>query len=202
MTRRDRVRFRAFGTLRAARDHAARAGARRNRADVRCLAAVLALASPPAPPAEAGPALGHPPRQAQAQAAAGREADGSRAAARGDDAGERGGAGRRDPFVRRPDPPSEPRRAGPRARGLAGLRLDEVRLVGIVVTAGARLAILEGPAGRTYAARAGDRLADGTVREVAGDGVVVTLSVAGAASGTDSRPREMRKTFDPRPGGP
>ena len=82
----------------------------------------------------------------------------------------------RDPFLPIARRSAEPLRAAPeRSRGLTGLRVGEVELVGIVATEDARLAVLEAPDGRSYVTRAGDRLADGVVREVADVAVVFAV---------------------------
>lgn len=111
-------------------------------------------------------------------------------------------AAARDPFLPLPERSAEPRRVAPqRSRGLAGLRVGELEVVGIVATADARLAVLEAPDGRTYVARVSDHLADGVVREVAEDSVLFTLSRTDGREGTGPG-REMRKTLGDRSGGP
>ena len=138
-----------------------------------------------------------PPHAAGRLAQAGGPRQGETAATRGED----GAAGRRDPFLPVPEPTAEPRRAAERPRGLAGLRVGEVRVVGIVTTGDARLAVLEAPDGRTYVTQANDRLADGLVREVAHDSVLFLLAPPDgrAAAGAG---REMRRPLGYRPGGP
>ena len=98
----------------------------------------------------------------------------------------------RDPFAPLVERSAEPPRGTERARGLRGLRLGEVKVVGIVITTDARLAVLEAPDGRTYVVRANDRLADGTVQEVAGDGVLFRRSQRVGQAG-DGGGREVRK---------
>lgn len=118
------------------------------------------------------------------------------AAPRGDD----GAAGRRDPFLPAPERTAEPAgAAAERSRGLAGLRVGEVNVVGIVATADGRLAVLEAPGGRTYVTRADDRLADGLVREVARDSVLFLLA---PAAGREGAGREMRRGLGARSDGP
>ncbi|MCY4075053.1 MAG: hypothetical protein OXH04_06455 [Acidobacteria bacterium] len=108
----------------------------------------------------------------------------------------------RDPFrpvVRRS---AEPLRTAPeRPRGLPGLRVGEVELVGIVETEDARLAVLEAPDGRSYVTRAGDRLADGLVREVAGEAVLFAVWLEGGREGAVPG-RDVRKTLTEPPPGP
>lgn len=103
----------------------------------------------------------------------------------------------RDPFVRLPEPSPEPRRTEPRARGLPGWRVSEVEVVGILVTADARLAVLEAPDGRTYLALPDAQLADGIVREVARDAVFFSVP-QGDGTGSAGVAREVRKTLGER----
>ena len=108
----------------------------------------------------------------------------------------------RDPFLpiaRRSAEP--PRTASERPRGLTGLRVGEVQLVGIVATEDARLAVLEAPDGRSYVTRAGDRLADGVVREVADAAVVFVVWLEDGREGVVPG-RDVRKTLGEPPLGP
>ena len=85
--------------------------------------------------------------------------------------------GRRDPFVsllaRGADLPSDRERPD----GLVGLSVNEVALRGVVLSDGAYLAVLEAPDNRTYIVRADDRLFDGSVKEIAADGIVFLQEV-------------------------
>ena len=84
----------------------------------------------------------------------------------------------RDPFAR-------PVASGPRPTvevrpsGLPGLAVDEVVLRGIVTTRDGRLAVLEGPDGRAWVARPGERLHDGAVQGIAADEVRFLRDAAG-----------------------
>ena len=109
--------------------------------------------------------------------------------------------GSRDPFVPIVERSAEPRRAAELARGLRGVRVGEVNVVGIVTTTDARLAVLEAPDGRTYVVRVNDRLADGTVDAVAGDGVLFAMSQRVGQAG-DGGGRQVRKGLRVRPGRP
>lgn len=88
--------------------------------------------------------------------------------------------GRRDPFVSlvnrgadtRPGAPK-----GPRPEGIAGVMVDEVAVRGIVQSRGAWVAMIAAPNGRTYTIRPGDRLMDGAVRAITGQGVVMLQEV-------------------------
>lgn len=106
------------------------------------------------------------------------------------------GIGRRDPFAplvettpAAPKPGASPAR---RAPGLAGMTVADVVLKGIIASGPTRLALLEGPDGKSYLARAQDRLQDGLVRRIDADAVV--LVTTGPARGGS---REIRKALRP-----
>ena len=105
----------------------------------------------------------------------------------------------RDPFLPIARRSAEPPRVAPeRPRGLTGLRVGEVELVGIVATEDARLAVLEAPDGRSYVTRAGDRLADGVVREVADVAVLFAVWLDDGRGGMVPE-RDVRKALGEPP---
>ena len=57
-----------------------------------------------------------------------------------------------------------------RLEGVPGLMTSEITVRGIVQTRGAWVAMVAGIDGKVYSIRAGDKLADGVVREVNGAG--------------------------------
>ena len=77
-----------------------------------------------------------------------------------------------------------------RAPGLAGLRVGELMLQGLVVSAGRPLAVVAAPVGETYILRGGEQLLDGSVVAVYADEVVFLERRGGAAVA-----REIRKTL-------
>lgn len=79
---------------------------------------------------------------------------------------------RRDPFAGLSARAAGASPAGPRPRGLAGMRVGELVLRGLVLAGGRRFAVLEGPGRRTYFLRGGERLLDGSVQTVTDDAVV------------------------------
>jgi len=100
--------------------------------------------------------------------------------------------GRRDPFVsllRRgtADAPS----GASRMAGLAGLGTAEVSLRGTLQTRGSYVGILQGVDSKTYIVRAGDKLADGTIRSIAADAMVILQQVNDPLS--LEKQREVRK---------
>lgn len=86
-------------------------------------------------------------------------------------------SGRRDPFVSLLGAVSQPRVAVQRGEGKAGLAVAEISVRGVMQSRGGFIAIVQGPDGRTFVVRPGDRFADGTVKEVYADGLVIVQEV-------------------------
>lgn len=78
----------------------------------------------------------------------------------------------RDPFVS-PFRPSDAQAETARPRGLAGIAIEELILLGLVRLGGAYVAVLESSNGRSHLVRGGERLFDGAVRSVTAGGVVI-----------------------------
>ena len=108
--------------------------------------------------------------------------------------------GRRDPFgVPRSSTPLSPDAAAAvRPRGLKGQRVSELKLVGLVVAGGEYTALATGRRDRSFLLKKGDRLFDGKVLEIGGDGVVFSERVEGDAGGR--RSRRVVKKLHPAPG--
>lgn len=98
--------------------------------------------------------------------------------------------GRRDPFVslvlRGGDTGS-----GKRAEGIAGLTTAEIVVRGVLLSRGTYLALVSGPDGKTYTAHANDRLADGMIRSITPQGLVIMQAVNDPLSLI--KQREVRK---------
>ena len=145
-----------------------------------------AQATPPAAPAPAAPA-------AAPQALAVPQAPAEKA----DSAAEPQGftydpAGRRDPFVSLSRRGADARaNSGTRAAGIAGLGASEVSLRGTIVSEGAFVGILQGVDSKNYIVRVGDKLADGTIRSIAADSMVILQQVNDPLS--LEKQREVRK---------
>lgn len=102
--------------------------------------------------------------------------------------------GRRDPFVAlisRAGVQRGSTRPEVRAEGLAGLTADELVVRGIIQVGGGWLAMVSGPSGKVYNVRAGDRLADGTIRTISAESVVILQQVNDPLS--LEKQREVRK---------
>lgn len=103
---------------------------------------------------------------------------------------------RRDPFAPLVSPPTTQAVAGAdtsrRAPGLAGMTAADVVLKGIISSGVTRMALLEGPDGKTYLARAQDRLHDAVIRRIDTDAVVLLTTATPRGGG-----REVRKALRP-----
>ena len=82
---------------------------------------------------------------------------------------------------------------GERPEGKAGLSVIEVALRGVVLSSGAYLAVLEAPDGRTHIVRPGDRLFDGSVKEITADAIVFLQEVNDPLSLVTER--ELRRSL-------
>jgi Tfp pilus assembly protein PilP len=102
--------------------------------------------------------------------------------------------GRRDPFVNLLNRGADPRTGNQpvkRAEGVPGLMTSEITVRGIVQTRGVWVAMVAGIDGKVYSVRAGDKLADGVVREVTAEAVVILQEVNDPLS--LAKQREVRK---------
>jgi Tfp pilus assembly protein PilP len=101
--------------------------------------------------------------------------------------------GRRDPFVSLLNRGSDPS-AQRKAEGLIGLLVSDAVLKGIVRSRGTFLAIVQGPDGkRPYIVRPNDRFADGVVKAITADSMLILQEVSDPLSLT--KQREIRKTL-------
>jgi hypothetical protein len=100
--------------------------------------------------------------------------------------------GRRDPFVSLLNRGTDPRQR--KAEGIAGLLAADVVLKGILQNRGAFLAIVQGPDGkRQYIVHPNDRFADGVVKAITADSMLILQEVNDPLSLT--KQREIRKTL-------
>ena len=104
--------------------------------------------------------------------------------------------GRRDPFISlvnrgKDEQRPERRRDGKRAEGVPGMLTGELTVRGIMQTRGAWVAMVSGPDGKVYTVRAGDKLADGVIRQVTATSVVILQEVNDPLS--LEKQREVRK---------
>jgi Tfp pilus assembly protein PilP len=103
--------------------------------------------------------------------------------------------GRRDPFVSLFNRGSSDPRTGGRGQrpeGLTGIAVDELIVRGIVrAPSGGYVAMVGAPNGKTYNIKPGDRLMDGTVREINAQMVILMQEVNDPLS--LEKQREVRK---------
>ena len=104
--------------------------------------------------------------------------------------------GRRDPFLslvnRGVDAATQAgQQPVKRAEGVPGLMTAEITVRGIIQTRGAYVAMVAGADNKVYSIRAGDKLADGVVRTVTADAVVIFQEVNDPLS--LEKQREVRK---------
>jgi len=86
--------------------------------------------------------------------------------------------GRRDPFLNLLGTGVEPRgNAGKRGEGPAGMTTAEVSVRGILQSRGSLVAMITGPDGKTYVVHQGDKLADGTIKSITPQGLIVIQEV-------------------------
>jgi Tfp pilus assembly protein PilP len=99
--------------------------------------------------------------------------------------------GRRDPFVSLVGTGTEPRVTSKRGDGAAGMTLAEISVRGIVQSRGELVAMVQGPDNKTYIVHQGDKLADGTIKTITPQGLVVIQEVNDPLSLV--KQREVRK---------
>jgi Tfp pilus assembly protein PilP len=99
--------------------------------------------------------------------------------------------GRRDPFVTLLKRGTDAKEATvtARAAGLAGLASSEVLLRGVLASQGTYVAMLLGADEKTYIVHPGDKLADGTIRTITADSMIIQTKTNDATQ----KPREIRK---------
>jgi hypothetical protein len=100
-------------------------------------------------------------------------------------------AGRRDPFVNLLGAGTEPRVAGKRGEGAAGLSVNEISVRGVAGAPGRLIAQIQGPDGKSYIIRPGDKLMDGVVKSIIPQGLVIVQEVNDPLS--TAKQREVRK---------
>jgi Tfp pilus assembly protein PilP len=100
---------------------------------------------------------------------------------------------RRDPFVsllrRGVETPATP---VSRAPGITGLPVADVSLRGVLASRGEYVGIVQGADNKTYIVRAGQKLADGTIRAIERDAMVIVQHVNDPIA---DKPRELRKAL-------
>jgi len=102
--------------------------------------------------------------------------------------------GRRDPFVSLVNRGTDVSRVpGRQTDGVAGMLVNELVLKGIMQSRSAYVALVQGPDTKTHIVRVNDRLADGHVRAITADTLVLMQDVNDPLSAT--KQREVRKSL-------
>lgn len=101
--------------------------------------------------------------------------------------------GRRDPFLSLTANAVENRGPLTRAEGIAGLFVTDVSVRGVMNSRGSLIAMVQGPDKRAYVVHQGDKFADGTVKAVTADGLVIVQQVNDPLSLV--KQREVRKVL-------
>ncbi len=99
--------------------------------------------------------------------------------------------GRRDPFQNLLGVGNEPRVVSKKGDGAAGVGVGEITVRAVIRTGTVAIANIQGPDGKNYYVRAGDKLMDGTVKSVTPQGLVVVQEVNDPLS--VEKQREVRK---------
>lgn len=99
--------------------------------------------------------------------------------------------GRRDPFLSLTSNAVEPRPALTRVEGIAGLGVADLSVRGVMNSKGSLIAMVSGPDKRAYVVHQGDKFADGTVKAVTAEGLVIVQQVNDPLSLV--KQREVRK---------
>ena len=102
--------------------------------------------------------------------------------------------GRRDPFLNLTgtggDSKTPPK---PTAAGIAGIRVDELSVRGIMQSRDRLVAMIQGPDSRTYLIHQGEKLADGAVKSITPQGLVLVQDVSDPRA--KEKTREVRKAL-------
>ena len=100
--------------------------------------------------------------------------------------------GRRDPFLNILNGGSvDPRATSERGEGAAGLLVNEITVRAIATTSARVVAMIQGPDGRNYNIHAGDKFADGTVKSITREGLVIVQDINDPLS--TAKQREVKK---------
>jgi len=100
--------------------------------------------------------------------------------------------GRRDPFLGLTNGSADGKSvAKPTAAGIAGLRVDELSVRGIMQSRERLVAMVQGTDNRTYVIHQGDKLADGVVKSITPQGLVLVQDVSDPHA--TEKTREVRK---------
>jgi Tfp pilus assembly protein PilP len=152
------------------------------------LSAVAAVAAAQAAPSAAKPGstppdVNTPPAPAGAAASAPTEPSGLPYSYQAD--------GRRDPFQSLTAASTDDKAPRPTGAGIAGIRVEELSVRGVMRSRERLVAMITGPDNRTYVVHPGDKLADGVVKSINPQGLVLVQDVNDPRA--KEKTREVRK---------
>ena len=99
--------------------------------------------------------------------------------------------GRRDPFLSLISTGTDTRVAGKRIEGPSGFSVGEISVRGVLQSRAALVAMIQGADNKTYVIHQGDKFADGVVKSVTPQGLVVMQNITDPLS--TQKQREVRK---------
>ncbi len=99
--------------------------------------------------------------------------------------------GRRDPFLNLLNAGNDSRNASKRGDGPNSFTVGEISVRGVMQTRAALVAMVQGPDNKTYLVHQGDKLADGVVKTVTPQGLIVVQEINDPLS--VQKQREVRK---------
>lgn len=99
--------------------------------------------------------------------------------------------GRRDPFTPLTNAGAEVKPAAKRGEGAAMFTVDEISVRGIMQTRERLVAMVQGPDNKTYVVHPGDKFADGVIKTVTAQGLIVVQDITDPLS--TQKQREVRK---------
>lgn len=99
--------------------------------------------------------------------------------------------GRRDPFLSLTANAVDTRTPMTRAEGIAGLSVTDLSVRGVMQSRGSLIAMVQGPDRRAYVVHQGDKFADGAVKAITAEGLVIVQQVNDPLSLV--KQREVRK---------
>ena len=99
--------------------------------------------------------------------------------------------GRRDPFQSLTAASTDDKAPRPTGAGIAGIRVEELSVRGVMRSRERLVAMITGPDNRTYVVHPGDKLADGVVKSINPQGLVLVQDVNDPRA--KEKTREVRK---------
>jgi type IV pilus assembly protein PilP len=100
-------------------------------------------------------------------------------------------AGRRDPFINLLGSGTDSHVVSKKSEGPSGMTVAEISVRGVMQSRNGLIAMVQGPDNKTYIVHAGDKLADGAIKSITAQGLVIEQAVNDPLSVV--KQREVRK---------